>query len=447
MKTKRDKTLEELFSPLEEFTSTEEEKRKLQEIASGLVSMEKAEFSSSFHAELRDRLLQQAHRPGKAAAAMRDEIAVSWLKGIYQGLTRPSTRLRPAFIAVAAMLVIGILTVFPTHPGSTPGPEVADPEQSPQGFSISMGEETMGEETNVSVKEEPTPGNRSGSEVIERDPSSESVQSGESLQEGPGVPLIGNEATAEGETPLQEDPAGASTEKDVVLNAVENPQISPETNEPLLPEKPEFQIEREIRELRLSGTVILPPLYLDGTGEESSRFENVPVIFPPKYSIALEDAAAFGSSAWAAGLLKNEGFTVQREDSLEVVTQETRQGWVAEIFYQPGGKGSSHPVLILHCNEKGTILGYYYRETGAYLQAGCYPLVSPAHALKQARQMEVFSSLQPSLVFTEVVLTFSTFSLEENGRQQDFQLPAYCFTGRETKTDSEVKIYLPAISW
>ena len=116
MKTKRDKTLEELFSPLEEFTSTEEEKRKLQEIASGLVSMEKAEFSSSFHAELRDRLLQQAHRPGAAAAC---GMKLRFLaKGIYQALPAVK-RLRPAFIAVAAMLVIGILTVFPTHPGST----------------------------------------------------------------------------------------------------------------------------------------------------------------------------------------------------------------------------------------------------------------------------------------------------------------------------------------
>ena len=215
-----------------------------------------------------------------------------------------------------------------------------------------------------------------------------------------------------------------------------------------LPEKPQFQIEKEIIDLRLAGAVALSPLYIGNAEEENSPYEDVSANFiPNKYAFSTieNDEAVFGSNAWAANLLKKQGFTVKSQDSLEIKTQETQQGGFVEIFYQPGGKGSRHPVLVLHSGENGKILGYYYQEKGGNLEAGYYALASPAQALKK-QQMTVFSSSEPSLIFSEVELTFSNFLWDEGGVQKNVTLPAYCFTGMDITTNSEVKICLPALS-
>jgi len=450
MKTERDKILEELFSPLEELASPGEETRRLREIASGLVSMEKAEFSSSFRDELRERLLQKAR--------LQEEASATWLKRFYKSIVCPAKRFRPAFAAVTAAVIIVVLTVFSAQTGNIPGSEVVDSNKSPQGLYISMADEMTGlEEEEPSSSEQPASEaeDQPGSEAIEEVPSPPRAETEVLPEENPqdSPSSIPEKPVNAGEKPEAGDSGDPG--KDAVLNAIEDPEdpeSSFEINEPLLPEEPEFQIEGETRNLRLAGAVMLSPLYVGGAGEESARYENVSaVLWPDKTDIVAlegEDATIFGSSAWAAELLKTQGFIVQDEDSLDVVTQETQQGSFAEIFYQPGGKESRYPVLILHYDgEQRKILGYFYKEKGAFLEAGYYSLISPAQALKAAQQMEVYSSSEPSLVFREVDLTFHEFLLEKSGAQQNVTLPAYCFTGRETKTDSEVKIYLPAISW
>ncbi len=451
MKTERDKMLEELFSPLEELASPGEETRRLREIASGLVSMEKAEFSSSFRDELRERLLQKAR--------LQEEASATWLNRVYKSIFSPAKRFRPAFAAVTAALIIGVLTLFSTQTGNIPRSEVADSQKSSQDLYISMANEA--DETTGLEEEEPSSSeqhaseaeDQPGSEAIEEVPSSPKAETEvlpeKNSQDSPSS--VPEKPANAGEKPEAGDPGDPG--KDAVLNATEDAEdpSSSEINEPLLPEQPEFQIQGETRDLRLAGAVILSPLYVGSTAEESARYENVSaVLLPEKVDIAQEgeDVTIFGSSAWATELLKTQGFIVQDKDSLEVVTQETQQGAFAEIFYRPGGKESGHPALILHYDgEGGKILGYFYQEKGAFLEAGYYSLISPAQALKAAQQMEVYSSSKPSLVFREVDLTFSEFFLEESGVQQNVTLPAYCFTGMETKTDSEIKIYLPAILW
>jgi hypothetical protein len=218
-------------------------------------------------------------------------------------------------------------------------------------------------------------------------------------------------------------------------------------------EKPAFEIDGNLRTLRLAGALQLPPLYTAGEEGESEGkpYENVSAALRLNNRVTPAqndpEAKVFGSRGWASTLLLNQGFKVGDADSLSVVIQETQQGSFAEIFFQPGRAGSNNPVLIVNCAEDGKILGYYYHEDGTNLEAGYYSLLTPVQALRSVQRQVIYSSSQPSLDFREVAFTFETFTIVQNGVQENVTLPAYCFTGEELQTGSEVKIILPAISW
>jgi len=440
MGSERDKTLEELFSPLEELTSSDEETRKLREIASGLFSMEKAEFSSSFRDSLRDSLLQKMRRQ-QAVNAGRHKISGNWLSRFYQDLLRPATnRFRPVFaLAAAAVLIVTVITVSSNPQESIPRFRAVDHRNSADPYIMAEG--SIGTEEKVLPEEQPD------SQTSADPPSLEERSTGEPVNEPRDLPSNNIEQPGDN-LGAGETPGAKAAAEGAVPNENESPAPDDSPGELPLPEKPQFQIEKEIVDLRLAGAVVLSPLYIGNGEEESSKHDNVSANFiPNKYAaVAAEnDAAVFGSNAWAANLLKNQGFMVKSQDSLEIKTQETQQGCFAEIFYQPGGKGSRHPVLVLHSEEQGKILGYYYQEKGRNREAGYYALASPAQVLK-TQQMTVFSSSKPSLIFSEVELTFNNFLLNEGGVQKNVTLPAYCFTGMDTTTNSKVKICLPAVS-
>lgn len=434
MRSESDKILEELFSPLEGLTSSDEETRKLQELASGLFNMEKAEFSSSFRDSLRADLLQKMRRQ-QAVNVSHHKASGNWLSRFYQGLMRPASQFRPVFaLAAAAVLIITVMTVSSNPQESIPRFEAVDHQNPADPYIIAEG--------STGTEEKVLPGDQPLSEAPTEDPSLEESSETQDLpsnnNEQPG------DHSGTGETPGAEGAA----EEEAVLNGNESPASHDNLDERPLPEKPQFQIEKEIIDLRLAGAVALSPLYIGNAEEENSKYDSVSANFiPNKYTVSSpeNDAAEFGSNAWAANLLKNQGFMVRSQDSLEIKTQETQQGGFVEIFYQPGGKGSRHPVLVLHSGENGKILGYYYQEKGGNLEAGYYALASPAQALKK-QQMTVFSSSEPSLIFSEVELTFSNFLWDEGGVQKNVTLPAYCFTGMDITTNSEVKICLPALS-
>jgi hypothetical protein len=432
----RDKILKELYSPLEDLAS-EEETHKLQEIAWGLANMEKAKPSSSFQDELRSCLLQEA--PQLQADVWSDKFSGRWLKRFYRDLSGPASRFRSSFAFVAVALIIIVMAVFSHQPWNPPS-RVADPQKPAyeQRTSQREGPAGSGEKT--------LPGEQPGLEEPGKDPAAEETGAG-----GHTPGKSGDSSPNSGEQPasgIGTSEGAGSQVGEAVPHGDENHGPGSGLNEPPIPEKPKFQIEGEIRDLHLAGAVILSPLYVGGTGEEKPSYNNVTATLRPngKYAIATpESEAIFGSNAWADGLLKNQGFKVRSGDSLEVITQETLQGNFAEIFFQPGGKGSQHPILVLHCKEPGKILGSYYQEKGTFIETGYYPLLTPAQALK-AQQLTVVSSSQPSLIFTEVRIEFGDFLLDDGKVQQDITLPAYCFTGRETATDSEIKICLPAVS-
>lgn len=435
MGSERDKILEELFSPLEGLTSSDEETRKLRELASGLFNMEKAEFSSSFRDSLRDDLLQKMRRQ-QAVNASRHKISGNWLSRFYQGLMRPANQFRPVFaLAAAAVLIITVMTVSSNPQESIPRFKAVDHQNPADPYILAEG--------STGTEEKVLPGDQPLSEAPTEDPSLEESSESRDLPSD-NIEQPGDNLSA-GETPG----AGGAPEEGAVLNENESPASNDNLDERPLPEKPQFQIEKEIGNLRLAGAVVLSPLYIGNAEEQNSKYEDVSVNFiPNKYTVSSpteNDAAEFGSNAWAANLLKNQGFMVRSQDSLEIKTQETQQGCFAEIFYQPGGKGSRHPVLVLHSGEQGKILGYYYQEKGINLEAGYYALAPPVQVLKK-QQMTVFSSSEPSLIFSEVELTFSNFLWDEGGVQKNVTLPAYCFTGMDITTNSEVKICLPALS-
>ncbi len=433
MDGEKDKIFKELYFPLEGLAS-EEEDCELQEIARGLICMEKAEPSSSFREELKSCLLQGA--PLHQAGVKADQISASWLGRLCQGFMEPAKRFRFSATFAAAAVFILVLAVFSHQLLNPPAGKMADPQPPAHESHTYLNEGGAGNGEKTSSGEQPGPGKSgehpsAGEDGIEEHapgelqvpPSNSGGPSNSGVGEGDGTGVQGGEAV-----PQESEGSGL--------------------NEPSIPEKPKFQTEGDMHDLYLAGAVIISPLYVGGAGEENPPYNDFPTTLRPngKFVIAApEDAATFGSKAWAGGLLKNQGFVVRSGDSLEITAQETLEGSFAEIFYQPGGKGSQHPVLILRCKEPGTILGYYYREKGTYNEAGCYPLLTPAQALK-AQQLTVFSSSKPSLIFTEVRIEFSDFLLDDGKAQQNVTLPAYCFTGMDTVTDSEIKICLPAVS-
>ncbi|HHU75324.1 MAG TPA: hypothetical protein GXZ24_00290 [Firmicutes bacterium] len=422
METEKDKILEELYLPLEDLASGEETD-KLKEIAWHLVDMGKAEPSSSFQSELRDSLLREV--PQLQAAVWSDKFTNKWLKQFYRDLWGPTSRFRSSFAFIAATLIIVVMAVFSHQPADPPG-RVADPQRP------AYEEQTAQRGIHSATPGKISPGKKPDSEET-GDPAAEETWPGSPVMEGPmGTPEVVGPQSGEAVFP----------EEEILESGFGQ-------NEPPIPEKPKFQIEGEMRDFHLAGAVILSPLHVGDTEGEKSPHENTQAVLRPnsKYATATtpEREAEFGSATWAARMLKNEGFEVRSGDNLEITIQETLQGNFAEIFYQSGGKGSGHPLMVLLCKEPGTILGYYYQEKGSYNKAGYYPLMTPAQALK-AQQLTVFSSSRPSLIFTDVRFEFSTFHLDDGRTQQESVLPAYCFTGRETISDSEIKICLPAIS-
>ena len=489
MATERDKAHEDLFLPLEELLSDDEESDKLREIASGLANMEKAEFSSSYRDELRSRLLQKARLQHKEAAAVAADTAAvaaaaaaavttsaaepapmkreskgrdNWLTRLYNNLfpgrlqhaassavALSSRRIQQVFTSAATILLVAVLVIYSI-------PMVEDIADSPVGgvdgpvdlhppVILSVGNDV----DPTRAEDDPLTGDNPGAQGPEtgESPGETSGQTGTPSQ---GTPQNTSNNNASDVQTGEEEGDSAAT-----APAPEGADLESDDDNPSLPgEKPVFQIDGNLRTPRLAGALQLQPFYAAGGEEgnnEGTSYENVAAALKPnnKFLIAsIVDANKFGSRGWAAELLLNQGFTVRDADRLEIVTQDTQQGLFAEISYQPGGSGSNSPVLIVNCAEDKKILGYYYQENGANQEAGYYSLLTPTQALKSIQQhLTVYSTSQPSLTFREVAFTFASFTLVVNGVEESVTLPAYYFLGQEETTKSEVKIYLPAISW
>ncbi len=450
---------------LKEISSSPKERAELQEVASLLSNMQEELPSSSFQANLRAELLERARQQSKQAAESSPYNGPAAHNTVFHPLVeKPAAILhgqlpRPVFALAAALLCVLIL-FFSLGPQDW-GAGVADPDETPAEIIAardpeiyqeeevsSAGElpepekETAGPETAVpSEKDDLEEGTARDEEQKSADHLAEGAENGtESDQEQPDQRpgRNGPDPAAEQDDPaLQEEPERGG-----------QPEREPEKETDPLPMEPQFDIWEKERAFRLAGVIHHPELHYGEQGaEDRGPVGNIAYSWRPGMFVeASVKNYPTGSEDWAKRVLSEEGFSVHPGDKLAVTAQETQRGKFLEIFFTPQ-RGSALPLVVYYEKERG-IIGYYYQEKGTALQAGYYPILDPARAFGQIKDVPVYSEYKRlDFSFRKVSLVYHDFKLLKNGKQQLIKLPAYRFTGMEiSRGGSEIDIYLPAVS-
>jgi hypothetical protein len=400
---------------VEELCSSPEEIQELKKVASLLWDMPRTQSSSSFQAELKERLMEKALFE-ENYVCKENKVLHFINKGYkYSGKVLLA---RPLFTAAAAVLVIISLAVF-YHQGQVKpySPEITSPENPPEIIIVQNPEDVETEQYIPPVDQDP----------VEK-PSGESTGTlTETVSERTTTPGAGDKP------PENKDPTEPVA-----------------TEEQPLKDDPEFEAWKNQKSFRLAGQINLPPVYYKVEKDAAVPAENVSYSWKPRKIVAStvpSEDRIFGTEAWAGEILSNNGFIVREDDYLETNLQETQKGLFAEVFYRPQKSAGNVLTLVLHYQDGTGILSYYYKEEGEAVQPGFYPLLSPAEAFKQADSLKWYAPSQRlDFSFQEVVLTYHDFLLEENGQQKTVKLPAYCFLGMETvHNGGELNLYLPAV--
>lgn len=413
-----------------DFCSSEEEICELEEMASLLSSMDKEEASPSFRSELKRGVLRESRREEEERKT----------QPIWNRLSLPGFTPRSVVAAAAAGLLMVVLATYYVQGEVGIGFGALAPEQRSEGIALydAQREQEKQEESRDLLKEadpdeelfapEKTPGEEEDAE-----------ETGEIAEEGQ------EETQPSPKDPSAEEKEEAKEErKDTREPKKETDKNEEEPAEDKPPKDPEFDIWKEHREFKLAGAVDLP-------GSNFEKLEagdhKVNLSFDPNrymISAAEEDAQEFGTRAWAREILSQLGFVTTSNDYLKVDNQESQKGKFAEVYYKP--RGSGYPTLFIYYQEKEGIHSFYYEERGAASTPGYYELLSPSSAFAQARGVELKATSPLQYSFKEVSLTYHEFVVEENGRQKKVKLPAYEFTGMETRQDKgEARFYVPAV--
>jgi len=402
---------------MEDLCSSPEEVQELKKVASLLWDMPETQSSSSFQAELKAQLMEKA-LSGEKFASKENKVLYLINKGYKYGTKILQSR--PLLTAAAAVLVIISLTVLYNRGQVEPfSPEITSTEKPP-GIAVTQNHKPDDMET-----EQQTPTVEQEPEVKPPDESNDTPRTGETVPEKTTTP-VDNPSVVEGS---------------------DEPEVSAE--QPAR-EDPEFEAWKNRQSFRLAGVINLPSVYYKVEQDATVPAENVRYSWKPRKTVFSADpgeARIFGTEAWVAEDLSNNGFIVREGDYLETNLHETQKGLFAEVFYRPHKSADNALTLVLHYQDGTGILSYYYKEEGEVGQPGFYPLLSPAEAFKQADGLKWYAPSQRlDFSFQEVALTYHDFLLEESGRQKSVKLPAYRFLGRETLNNGgELVLYLPAV--
>ena len=332
MRSERDKDLEELFSPLEELTSSDEETRKLRDLASGLFSMEKADFSSSFRDNLRDSLLQKMRRQ-QAANASRHKIFGNWLNRFYQGLMRPATnQFRPVFaLAAATVLIVTVMTVSSNPQESIPRFRAVDHRNSTVPYIMAEG--STGTEEKVLPEEQPDSQTPAENPPWKR-------EAPESPATSPRIcrqTILNNREIIQVQANHREQRA---RQKKGVLNENESPRQMTTRANALCRKSRSFKLKRKWEIFALQERLSFHPFILV-MGEENSPYEDVSANFiPNKYAFSTieNDEAVFGSNAWAANLLKNRVSRLKARTAWRSRPKKRSRAVLPKSFTSPAGR-------------------------------------------------------------------------------------------------------------
>ncbi len=422
---------------MEDLCSSEKEIQKLQEVASLLSGMPKAESSPLFRDNLKERLMEKAGEEGSAPAGKKSRLFN--LKTALLAKKKNSLLGSPVFSAAAVVLFIVAVTFFYNQSPIIDNPEIANPSgpQVPETHISSSDrhseEGPLSEGVGTDI---PPAGREDGDPPPEKDPVKEVPGNHEDVltPRDPGDPGETTPETGILNDPETLDPTGPDN------NGEENP----------LKEEPEFEAWKNGKVLALGGKLKLASVYYDVKKEDSpDPADNTRCSWDPRKNLSAAggEGGTIGTNAWAKEILLNEGFMVESADHLQVNPQETQKGIYAEIIYKERKSGGQNPALILLCGEKEGILGYYYQEQGgAAAEPGFYRLLSPAQAFKHVKELQWYTPQQRMLFsFQKVSLTYHEFEVEENGGQKTITLPAYCYVGMPLSKGDAIKIYVPAI--
>ncbi len=430
---------------IEDFCSSEKEIQELQEVASLLCGMQKAQSSPLFRDNLKARLMEKSEEEGSATAGKNSRLFK--LKTLL--FKKNSLLGSPVFSAAAVVLLIVAVTFFYNQSPTVDNPEIANPSghQAPETYISSSnrhyeegqfqgqfpesgnayippGEGENGDQPSINDPVKEVPGNQEG--LAPEDPEA---------PEGPEetAPETGTETGTL--NPESAGPAGPGKPG----NGEEN----------TLKEEPEFEAWKNGKVLALGGKVKPASVYYSVKKEDNPEpADNTRCTWEPrKYlSSAPGEGGTIGTETWAKEILLNEGFMVKSADQLQVNPQETQKGIYAEIIYKERKSSEQSPALILLCGEKEGILSYYYQEQGGYAEPGFYRLLSPAQAFKNVKDLQWYTPQQRmSFSFQEVSLTYHEFEVEENGGKKTITLPAYCYVGTPLSNGDAFKVYVPAI--
>lgn len=421
------------WESIEGLCSSEKEAQELQEVASLLSGMPKAQSSPVFRDNLKERLMEKVKDEENAAAGGKSRLVD--LKGL---LSRKHSLRSPVFSAAAAVLLIIAVTFLYNQGIFINKPEIADPTNPPPSETyISSSDPQSREEQRPEGGGNDVPPIESGNEdpLPNGDPTGEAPDNSEegSIPEG-----LAPETETQESHETRQDPEATDPAKPL------------QGEGDLLREEPEFEAWKNERTLALGGQLKPASVYYNVKKEDNPEpVENTRCFWNPRKYVSLAEGAegTMGSKAWAEEILLNEGFMVKSRDYLEIVQQETQKGTYAEIIYKERKSGKQNPSLILLCGEKEGIISYYYEEQGRYTEPGFYRLLSPAQAFERVKELRWYTPQQrASFSFQEVSLTYHEFEVEENGRQKTVTLPAYCYLGMYTLSDGDAfQVYVPAI--
>jgi hypothetical protein len=413
---------------IEDLCSSEKEAQELQEIASLLCGMPKAQSSPLFRDNLKERLMEKIRDEENADGNTK-------LVDFKALLSRKHSLRRPAFSAAAAVLLIVAVTFLYNQGMFINKSEIANPtDQPPSKTYVSFNEWPSGEEQLPEDGKTDIP-------LVDRennDYAPKGEPDGEIQESNEGISIPGGLAP---ETETSETLQGPeATDPAEPLQEGEDP----------LKEEPEFEAWKNEKVLALGGKVKPESVYYNVRKEDNpEQVENTRCFWNPRKFVSAAESSegAMGSKAWAEEILLNEGFMVKEGDYLEIVQQETQKGAYAEIIYKKQKGDKQNPALILHCGEKEGIISYYYEEQGGYAQPGFYRLLSPAQAFERVKELRWHTPQQrASFSFQEVSLTYHEFEVEANGRQKTVTLPAYCYLGMDTLSNGDsFQVYVPAL--